>query len=121
MKEVEEENGIKPVVWMGNSLGVLKEFPNAVQREIGYALYQAQIGEKYHNTKPLKGFSGVMEIVSNYATDTYRAVYATKIGDAIYVLHTFQKKSKRGIKTPQKEIDLIKQRFKMAQDQAKGK
>lgn len=112
---------MKPAIWVGTSLEDLKEFPNPVQREIGYALHQAQIGEKHHNTKPLKNFSGVMEIVSNYATDTYRAVYATKIGDAIYVLHTFQKKSKRGIGTPKKEIDLIKRRLKMAQKLAKGR
>ena len=62
-----------------------------------------------------------MEIVSNYATDTYRAVYATKINDAIYVLHTFQKKSKRGRATPKKEIDLIKSRLKMAQGLAEGR
>lgn len=121
MRETNEENGIKPTVWVGTSLEDLKEFPNQVQREVGYALYQAQIGEKHHKTKPLKGFSGVMEIVSNYATDTYRAVYATKIGDAIYVLHTFQKKSKRGVRTPKKEIDLILRRLKMAQELAKGR
>ena len=62
-----------------------------------------------------------MEIVSNHATDTYRAVYATKIDDAIYVLHTFQKKSKRGTSTPKKEIALIKRRLKIAQDLAKGR
>lgn len=115
----DEENTIKQVVWVGTSLEDLKEFPDSVQREIGYALYQAQIGEKHHKTKPLTGFSGVMEIVSNYATDTYRAVYTVKIGDEIYVLHCFQKKSKRGRKTPQKEIDLIKQRLRQAHEMAK--
>jgi phage-related protein len=116
-----QRNRIKPAVWVGTSLEDLREFPNQVQREFGYALYQAQIGEKHHKTKPLKGFSGVMEIVSNHATDTYRAVYATKIDDAIYVLHTFQKKSKRGTSTPKKEIALIKRRLKIAQDLAKGR
>ena len=81
-------------MWVGTSLEDLKGFPNQVQREFGYALYQAQIGERHHKTKPLKGFSSVVEIVSNYATDTYRAVYTTKIDDAIYVLHTFQKNLK---------------------------
>ena len=116
-----EKDRIKPIVWIGASLEDLREFPNQVQREFGYALYQAQIGEQHHKTKPLKGFSGVMEIVSNYATDTYRAVYATKIDDAIYVLHTFQKKSKKGIATPRKEINLIKRRLRMAQDLVKGR
>ncbi len=119
--ETETERPIKPVVWVGTSLEDLKEFPNPVQREVGYALYQTQIGQKHHNTKPLKGLSGVMEIVSNYASDTYRAVYAIKIGEAIYVLHCFQKKSKKGIKTPKKEIDLIRQRLHKAQELAKGR
>ena len=110
----------KKVVWVGSSFADLKKFPREVQREIDYALYQAQIGEKHHKTKLLKGFRGVIEIVSRYATDAYRAVYATQIGDRIYVLHAFQKKSKRGRKTPQKEINLIKHRFKMAQDIARG-
>ena len=62
-----EKDWIKPVVWVGTSLENLKGFPNQVQREFGYALYQAQIGERHHKTKPLKGFSSVVEIVSNYA------------------------------------------------------
>ncbi|MYH83774.1 type II toxin-antitoxin system RelE/ParE family toxin, partial [Candidatus Poribacteria bacterium] len=67
--------------------------------------------------KPFKGVgSGVFEIRSDYRTDTYRAVYAAKIGERVYVLHCFQKKSKRGIKTPKKEVDLIKRRLKMAQE-----
>ena len=119
MRENNEENRIKPVFWVGSSVQDLKTFPSEVQREIGYALYQAQIGEKHHKTKTLKGFSGVMEIRSDYATDTYRAVYATKIGNKIYVLHCFQKKSKRGISTPKKEIDLIRRRLREAQELAR--
>ena len=72
---------IKPVVFVGTSLEDLNEFPRDVQREIGYALHQAQIGEKHRKTKLLKGFSGVMEIRSDYRTNTYRAVYAAKIDD----------------------------------------
>jgi phage-related protein len=120
MRDTEQENGIKPVVWVGTSHKELKEFPSDVQDEMGYALYVAQIGDKHPKAKPLKGFSGVMEIRSNYASDTYRAVYTTKIGDAIYVLHCFQKKSKRGVATPKKEIDLIKRRLKMAQNLSEG-
>jgi phage-related protein len=119
MREANEEDGIKDIVFVGSSLEDLKEFPREVQRQIGYAFYQAQIGEKHHNTKPLKGFAGVWEIRSNYQTDTYRAVYTVKIGDKIYVLHCFQKKSKRGVATPKKEIDLIKRRLKMARELAK--
>ena len=104
MRETEQEQE-KPVVWVGSSLEDLKEFPAEVQDEMGYALYMAQIGDKHPKAKPLKGFSGVIEIRSNYASNTYRAVYTTKIGDAIYVLHAFQKKSTRGIQTPRKEIE----------------
>ena len=121
MKEPEQEHEIKPLVWVGSSHEDLKGFPSDVQHEMGYALYVAQQGDKHPKAKPLKRFSGVMEIRSRYLTNTYRAVYATKIGDAIYVLHAFQKKSKRSIQTPQKEINLIKRRLKIAQDLAEGK
>ena len=120
MREPDQEQGIKPIVWVGSSHQDLKAFPSDVQDEMGYALYIAQIWDKHPKAKPLRGFSGVMEIRSDYASDTYRAVYTTKIGDAIYVLHAFQKKSKRGIGTPKKEVDLIKRRLKIAQELAKG-
>ena len=119
MRETEQEQE-KPVVWVGSSLEDLKEFPAEVQDEMGYALYMAQIGDKHPKAKPLKGFSGVMEIRSNYKSDTYRAVYTTKVGDKIYVLHAFQKKSKKGIQTPKKEINLIKRQLRRAQELAQG-
>ncbi|MCI5120303.1 MAG: addiction module toxin RelE [Candidatus Electrothrix sp. AUS4] len=102
------------VVWVGSSLEDLRSFPDAVKDEIGYALHRAQEGKKHHNAKPLKGFSGVLEIISSKQTDTYRAVYAVKLGDNIYVLHTFKKKSKTGIKTPKSDIDMIKKRLQEA-------
>ncbi len=121
MREPEQELEIKPLVWVSSSSHEnLKAFPSEVQHEMGYALYVSQRGGKHPKAKPLKGFSGVMEIRSNYRTNTYRAVYTTKIGDKVYVLHAFQKKAKRGIQTPQKEIDLIKRRLKIAQDLAEG-
>ena len=119
MRETEQEQE-KPLDWVGSSHEDLKEFPADVQDEMGYALYIAQIGDKHPKAKPLKGFSGVMEIRSNYASDTYRAVYTTKIGDKIYVLHAFQKKSKKGIQTPKKELNLIKRRLQRAQELAQG-
>ena len=92
---------IKKVIWMGNSLKNLKAFPEEVKDSIGYALHKVQQGFVPMNAKPLKGLkSKVREIVSDYDTNTFRAVYTTKIGDIIYVLHCFQKKSKTGIKTP---------------------
>ena len=88
---------------------------------MGYALYQAQIGKKHPNAKPLKGFggAGVLEIVADHVGDTFRAVYTVKFARAIYVLHTFQKKSKSGIKTPTEELELIKQRLKSAESDYK--
>lgn len=106
---------MKEVVWMGSSLEDLCEFPEDVQDEIGYALYQAELGLKAKNAKPLTGIdSGIMEIVSDHDKNTFRAVYATKIGEVIYVLHGFQKKSTKGISTPKKDINLIEHRLKDA-------
>ena len=116
-----ENKKLRQVIWIGASLKDLKEFPENVQDEIGYILYLVQLGEHHKNIKVLKGFSGIMEIKSDYDKDTYRAVYAAKLGEEIYVLHTFKKKSKKGIKTPKEEINLIRQRFKKAQEIAKGK
>ena len=108
----------KPVIWMGTSLNDLKQFPDEVRGEMGYALYLAQTGTKHPLAKPLKGFSGagVLEIVDNFDGDTYRAVYTVKLAEVVYVLHAFQKKSKKGIATPKKDIDLIKKRLKRAQE-----
>jgi len=111
---------IGQVVWIGSSLKDLKKFPEAVKDEIGYILFLAQIGEHHKNIKALTGFPGsVMEIKSDYDKDTYRAVYAAKLGDDIYLLHTFKKKSKRGIKIPKEDIEVIRQRLKRAQEVAK--
>lgn len=106
---------LKPVVWLGDSLRVLRTFPSDVQDEVGYALYLAQCGEKHVSAKPLKGLGpGVLEVVSDHRGDTFRAVYTVRLGERVFVLHAFQKKSKRGIATPQMEIDLIKRRLKLA-------
>lgn len=113
---------LRHIVWMGSSLKDVKKFPETVKEEIGYILYLVQIGDYHQNIKPLSGFpGGVMEIKSDYEKDTYRAVYAAKLGDEIYVLHTFKKKSKSGIKIPKEDIEVIKQRLKRAQEIAKNK
>ncbi|MGE0100983.1 MAG: type II toxin-antitoxin system RelE/ParE family toxin [Blastocatellales bacterium] len=108
----------KPVYWIKSSKEELCEFPVEVLRQVGYALYFAQIGDKHPSAKPLKGFggAGVLEIVEDHDGDTYRAVYTVKFAGAIYVLHAFQKKSKSGIKTPKQTITLIKERLKLAQE-----
>ncbi len=111
------QSELKPVRWVGSSRRDLRSFPAPVRRDIGQALYAAQWGEEYSCVKALQGFGGrsVLEIVAPYAGDTYRAVYTVRFEDAIYVLHAFQKKSKRGVSTPKKEIDLIKRRLAAAE------
>jgi phage-related protein len=110
-------DALKIVRWVGSSKRDLKTFPKAVQRHVGQALYAAQRGEEYPSVKALKGFGGrsVLEIVALDESGTYRAVYTVRFRDAIYVLHAFQKKSKRGIATPRQEIGLIEQRLASAE------
>lgn len=94
------------------------ELPEGMQDEIGFALFQAQQGMKSERAKPLKGFKGasVLEVVEYDEGGTYRAVYTVKFKEAIFVLHVFKKKSKHGIATPKQEIDLIKDRLKLADE-----
>jgi phage-related protein len=108
------------VIWLGDSLKQVKSFPGAVRQDIGVSLFDVQKGSTPDNAKPFKGLGrGVFEIVTRFDKDTYRTVYAVQIGERIYVLHAFQKKSPKGIKTAQKDIDLIKNRFKQALEMEK--
>ncbi len=108
---------IKDVQWVGDSREQVQRFPKPARRTVGQALNAAQSGFKHMDAKPLRGVGpGVLEIIARYDTNTYRAVYTVKLGENIYVLHAFQKKSTRGISTPKKEMDLIKHRLKMAQE-----
>lgn len=109
---------LKPVFWIGSSHGDLKQFPEQVQRSIGIALYAAQAGEKHEDAKPLRGFggAGVLEVIANHEGDTYRAVYTVRLAHWVYVLHAFQKKSKRGIERSRRDLDLIKNRLKQAEN-----
>lgn len=107
---------IKPAVFIGSSRRDLRALPGAVRREIGQALFEAQLGDHPANAKPLKGFgSGVFEIRDNFDGDTYRAVYTVRLGDVLYVLHVFQKKSTKGIATPKRHLDLVRQRLRDAE------
>ena len=108
----------KPLYWVGSSLDDLRAFPLDVQRVMGFALRLAQGGDKHVSAKPLRGFdsAGVLEIVEDHDGDTFRAVYTVRFSDAVYVLHAFQKKSKRGIATPKRDLDLIRQRLAKAQE-----
>ena len=108
---------MKPVIWIGSSRRDLRAIPERVRRDIGQALYTAQHGETDPAAKPLKGFGGarVMEIVERDRSGAYRAVYTVHFAGAVYVLHVFQKKSKRGIATPKQDVDLIRARLAEAE------
>jgi len=112
---------LKPVYWVGSSLKDLSACPDDVQDAVGYALFLAQAGsQQYPAAKPLKGaLHGLVEIIADHASSTYRAIYIAK-GNAVYVLHVFQKKATRGIATPKHELNLIKARLRWAQRHARG-
>lgn len=106
----------KPLRWIASSRKDYRDFPEDVQSQFGFELFLAQIGQHPPSAKPLKGLgSGVAELIEDFDGDTYRAVYTVRFDTAIYVLHAFKKKSKRGSKTPQSELDLVKRRLKDAE------
>ena len=107
----------RPVIWVGSSRRDLRGFPREVRRDLGRALFAAQRGETDPAAKPLRGFGGgsVLEIVAIREGGTWRAVYTVRFREAIYVLHAFQKKSKKGIATPKADVDLIRRRLTEAQ------
>ena len=104
--------------WIGSSLDDLRDFPQPVRAIMGQALDDAEHGGEHPRAKALKGFGGrsVLEIVDDHDDDTYRAVYTVRFRGAVYVLHAFQKKSRKGIATPQHELDLIQARLKRAEE-----
>jgi len=110
---------VKPVHWIASSRKDLREFPEEVRGTVGVALYEAQIGRKPDDAKPLKGFggAGVLEVMASHDGDAYRAVYTVRFAEVVYVLHCFQKKSKSGIATPKSEMDLVKSRLNLAEEE----
>ena len=112
-------SSLKPLYWIGSARDDLISFPGPARREAGYALYLAQLGMKAAKAKPLKGFgsAGVLEIMSEHDGNAYRAVYTVKFSKAVFVVHAFQKKSKKSIATPKAEMDVIKRRLKTAADE----
>jgi phage-related protein len=103
----------RPLFWEGSSKKDFKEFPIPVQKDVGVALFVVQLGRTPDSSKPWKGLGpGVYELVEDHRGDTFRAVYTVRVGDAIHVLHAFQKKSKSGISTPQPDAHLIGKRLK---------
>ena len=110
----------RPVSWIKAARKDFEEFPEHVQRDMLNALTIAAEGEKSDNAKPFKGVDGgVFEIALRHRGDAFRVIYAVKIGDDIWVIHAFQKKSKTGIKTPQMEIDLIRERLRQLKEALK--
>ena len=107
---------LKPVEWVGSSRADLKRFPDPVRDRMGFAVYRAQADLRHLDAKPLRGFGvGVLEVVARHDGDTFRAVYTVRFEAAVYVLHAFQKKARRGIATPKKELDLVRRRLKAAE------
>jgi phage-related protein len=110
-------SGEKPVEWVGSSKRDFLEFPKPVIGEMGNALGVAQFGGKHPSAKPWKGLgSGIFEIVEDYDGDTYRAIYTVRFREAVYVLHAFQKKSPKGIRTARGDVELVEQRLKAARE-----
>lgn len=108
--------GEKPLDWVGSSKKDFLGFPEPVKDEMGNALGLAQFGGKHPSAKPWKGQgAGVFEVVEDHAGDTYRAVYTVRFREVVYVLHAFQKKSPKGIRTAQIDVDLVERRLKAAQ------
>lgn len=107
----------KPLEWIGSSHKDLMALPADVRRLFGFALSLAQAGDKHDTAKVLKGFggAGVLEVVEDDVGGTYRAVYTVKFSEAVFVLHCFQKKSKRGVATPKEDMDIIHARLKIAE------
>lgn len=109
---------MKPLIWMGQCKKVVRNFPEEVRREVGFTIRLAQKGGKAVNAVPLLGFGSakVLEVVIDDDGSTYRAIYTVKFADAIYALHAFQKKSKKGSETPKMEMDMVRSRLRQAEE-----
>jgi phage-related protein len=111
----EDPERTRTLVWLVDSLDRLTNFPPPVRKKLGFAIYQAQIGQRHESAKVLRGFTDtVWQVRADDPGGTYRAVYVTQFGEAVYVLDVFQKKSTSGIATPRRELDLIRQRLVLA-------
>lgn len=111
---------LRPIIWMGSSRKTIQGFPKGVQKLAGDELQLIQFGGMPKDAKPFKGVgSGVFEIAIRFRKDAYRTVLAVQLGEKIYVLHAFQKKSKTGTRTPQQDVELINHRYREARELAK--
>jgi len=103
----------KILYWEASSKRDFREFPVDVQKDMGVALFVVQLGDTPSSAKLWKGLgSGVYELIEDHRGDTFRTIYTVRIGEAVHVLHAFQKKSKSGIATPKTDVALIEQRLK---------
>lgn len=117
MARIKRAIGEKPLFWVGSAKDDLLNFPESVKDEIGAALSVAQFGGKHSSAKPWKGEgAGVLEVLEDHRGDTYRAVYTVRFEGAVYVLHAFQKKSPKGIRTARIDVQLIHQRLRAARE-----
>ena len=115
-----EQPLLRPLVWLGDSKRNIQGFPKGAQKLLGDELQLIQFGAMPRDAKPFKGVgTGVLELALRYASDAYRVRTAVQLGRRIYVLHSFQKKSKRGIATPKRDVDLIRKRYAEAQELAR--
>ena len=113
---------MKPLFWVGSAKKDLLKMPAQVVDVVGYALYLAQTGHKHQQAKPLRGFgsAGVLEVVEDHDGSTYRAVYTVEFSNGVYVLHCFQKKSRKGIETSNQDKDVIEARLRLARNHSEG-
>jgi len=109
---------LKSLLWVGSCREGLRSFPEDVRLVMGCAIYLAQVASKHPDAKPLRGFggAGVLEVVDDFDGDTYRAVYSVKLQGVVFALHAFQKKSKKGKKTPQQDLELVRRRLRRAEE-----
>jgi phage-related protein len=118
--KIEKPNRIRPIIWLGDSRKRILEFPEKVRKLIGDELQFIQFGGMPKDAKSFKGAGpGIIEIALKNDKEAYRCIQAVQLGENIYVLHAFQKKSKKGIATPKKDVDLVKRRYREAQELAK--
>jgi len=108
----------KVLFWIGTTRRDLMRFPREIRREVGFALYRAQLGRKHVKAKPLRGFggAGVLEVVADFRGNTYRTVSTVKFVDVVYAIHAFQKKARQGRKTPKRDLDIIRERLKESRE-----
>ena len=112
---MEETRAPKPLVWIGPARSEVKDLPREVGRTMGVALWFAQQGSMHPTASPMKGnLAGVVEVRADDDRSTYRLMYVTKLGGAVYVLSAFQKKAKSGVATPKHLLDRVEERLRQA-------